>query len=328
MILDHYASDPVFTTGPLPAVDLDEMVEWTRGQLGLGPDRPWKLVSARRKLGKPLFEVEDETGERIIGKVARPSRGETLFKALHMLWDAGFRPPHEFTVVRPIAWFPERDLLLQERAPGLELMHKITQQSADADESTRRTAQWLAALHRCEGLDAQRWHESPDRWIDWSTQLQQKAPWAAERIAALERACREFLASRGDDDLVPCHGDFHPMNMFIADDGRLTAIDIDKFGVRERVDEVGYCLGQTAFMCYMRMNTIEGTRDLRRLFLDEYERASGTSLNHQALGGFMAATVIKNLHFTLVAYQERTAEMVDPWLDAANHWLAGRIFEV
>ena len=327
MIIDHRAPDPTFVTGPMPPVDLDEMIDWARARLGLGADRPWKLISARRKLGKPLFEVEEETPDgpqRIIGKVARPSRGETLFAALKLLWDHGFRPPNEFTVVRPIAYLPERNLIFQERAPGTELLQKMIDRAPDTVYSARRAAQWLAALHR-SGIPAKPWRESPDRSVEWSGELQVKAPWAADRIRILDAAARGFLVRRNDEDMVPAHGDFHPMNIFIADTGRLTAIDIDKFGLRERANEVGYCLGQTAFMCHIRMGSIAASREVRQAFLAEYERVAEITMDRHALGGYMAATVIKNLHFTLVAYEERRSELVDPWLKAGEECLEGRI---
>jgi hypothetical protein len=327
MIIDHQAPDPTFVTGPMPPVDLDEMMEWARAQLGLGADRPWKLISARRKLGKPLFEIEEETPEgpqRIIGKVARPSRGETLFAALKLLWDSGFRPPNEFTVVRPIAYLPERNLIFQERAPGTELLQKMMEGAADTMESARKAGRWLAALHGSR-IPAKPWREPVDRSVEWANELAEKTPWAAERIRSLDAACRQFLSGRKDEDMVPAHGDFHPMNIFIADSGRLTAIDIDKFGLRERANEVGYCLGQTGFMCHVRLGSIAASRELREVFLAEYEKVTGVSMDRQALGGYMAATVIKNLHFTLVAYEERRSELVDPWLDAAEQCLRGNI---
>jgi hypothetical protein len=325
-LVDPRAANPAFADGRPPVEDVQEVIDWTRQRLRLGPDRPWKLISARRKFGKTLFEIEEHGPEgpfRMIAKIGREERMRNTWQALQTLWSAGFCPPAEFTVTKPVAFFPERHLLFQEKAPGSDLLSKIEKHAADGLLATRRAAHWLADLHS-SALPCERWQADPAELSKWSSELGSIAPAAAVRIVAIADAARTGLRGH-TPDIVPAHGDFHLLNIFIADNGRITAIDLDKFGGRDRAEEVGYALCQTACICFHRVGSFEVSLAARVEFLRAYEEVTGTVINRNAAGAQFAATLIKNLHFDLYACKTGRTELLEPWLSAAERCLRGDI---
>jgi hypothetical protein len=323
MLIDKEAESPAFAKGKPPDEDMTEVLEWCRARLPLPPGHEWVLISATRKFGKTLFEIEDRGPDgsmRVIGKIGREERMRVTFEALTSLWNAGFCPPAEFTVTKPVAFLPERHLLLQEKAPGVELFAKFRAQAPDAAEATGKAAEWLARLHSAT-VPHQRWRE-PLELEKWISELSSVIPGSAARMERIGTAVRAELARR-TPDIVPAHGDFHLLNIFIAEDGRVTAIDIDKFGGRDRAEEVGYSLCQTACICFHRLGSFEVSLPARRDFLRAYEAASGVTVPRKVAGAHMAATLLKNLHFDLYACKTGHIEIVDPWLQAAEHCLHG-----
>src|SRR5215204_2295017 len=102
------ASDASFIHRSAPE-NIEGMLAWVRETLGLDDDRPWRLISARRKFGKTLFEIEEESPAgpvRLIGKFGKRERTETLCYALAALRNAGFAPPARCTVPELIACVP------------------------------------------------------------------------------------------------------------------------------------------------------------------------------------------------------------------------------
>lgn len=326
MIIDSSAVNPAFADGHLPELNLNELVQLARKELGLNASRPWRLISARRKLSKVLFELEEERPDgpvRFIAKISPEERTRVAFEALRSLWDAGFRPPGRFTVVEPVAYLPKRDLIIVERAPGAELVDLIQQRAANAHRNVQATAEWLARLHGAD-VRCDRWSEAGTDPEVWARDLSTVLPEQSQLLAAVVDRARRRIPSE-PADLVPCHGDFHPLNMFIADNGRLTGIDLDKFGKRDRTEEVAYFLSQTASIGFHRMGSFAATSDLRRTFLDRYRDCSGTSLDPAAMAPYIALTLIKNLHFDLFTYKTGRVHIAQDWLKAADGCLAGKI---
>jgi aminoglycoside phosphotransferase len=322
MILDAAAPNPAFPDGRLPGEDLIAVMEWARARLGLDASRPWKLISARSKLSKTLFEIEEERPSgavRLIAKISSDERTRVTFEALRSLWNAGFCPPSRYTVVEPLAWFEERHLVILERAPGVELVEKVQARDAAVPDLIRETATWLLRLHAAP-VPVEPWAEKSlrlDQWTDAGI-----APDHSDRIRRIAQQAEAEIGGHRDS-LVPCHGDFHLLNMFVADSGRLTGIDVDKFGGRERAEEVGYFLAQTASIGFHRLGSFAETTDIRDLFLRSYEDGAAVLLDRRRMGAHMAATLIKNLHFDLFTYHSGRLHILDPWLDAAARCLDG-----
>ena len=321
MLYDIAASDACFVKGAAPA-DIDQILAWARRRLALNSRRPWRLISARRRFGKKFFEVEEETPagkRRLIGKFGKTERTQTLYETLQLLRNNGFRPPSMFVVPEPIAHFAEKGFLLQEKASGVQasdLMWKITSgPSLVASWAAARSAMWLAALHRC-GVRAPSAALSRDALSEWAKGLAAAVPAETRRIDAIAEAIGRGLAQPAAQT-VPCHGDFHPMNIFIAG-GEITAIDLDKFCECEPESDIGYFLSQTAAFDFVENASFDFSAGARRAFVETYESHAARRISRSRAAMFMAMAFLKNLHFDLVLLASGRTERVSAWLSAAE----------
>jgi aminoglycoside phosphotransferase (APT) family kinase protein len=280
------------------------------------------LISARRRFGKKFFEVEEETPagkRRLIGKFGKTERTQTLHETLHLLRNNGFRPPSMFVVPEPIAHFAEKGFLLQEKATGVQasdLMRKTTSgPSLVASCAAARAAMWLAALHCC-GVRAPSAASSREALSEWASGLAAAVPAETRRIDVIAEAIGRGLA-QPPAQTVPCHGDFHPMNIFIAGD-EITAIDLDKFSEREPESDIGYFLSQTAAFDFFENASFGFSAGARRAFVESYESHAGRRISRSRAAMYMAMAFLKNLHFDLVLLESGRTERVDAWLAATE----------
>lgn len=320
MLYDPSTPDTLFARGRPPKQDIHELLTWARERLEVNGSRPWRLLSARHKMGKILFEIEElapSGPRRLIGKCGKSERAETLNRALTDLWRAGFRPPHRHTVTESVACLPERGFILQERAPGrqaLDLMLHSPELPA-----AENCAEWLAELHRAP-VHAAAGFNDPAQVGAWARELAVALPESSQQIGRIEDAILRELADP-IRETVPCHGDFHAMNIFIAADERITGIDIDKFSQREPESDVGYFLAQTASFGYFETGTFAVTEQARRAFVQRYERASQRTIRVRRTALYIAMAFLKNLHFELVLLNTGRRQLVEPWLHGAGRSL-------
>jgi aminoglycoside phosphotransferase (APT) family kinase protein len=127
---------------------------------------------------------------------------------------------------------------------------------------------------------------------------------ARERAEALAQALEDArpvqltrlvidVLSRPSEHLRPSHGDFHPMNLFLAPD-RVTAIDLDTFALRDREADIGYCLAQTANFGLLLLESFEATEQARAIFLDECG-----AVDVPRVRAHMAWALLQSIHFDL-----------------------------
>jgi aminoglycoside phosphotransferase (APT) family kinase protein len=317
MLYDLTVSDACFAEGHAPQ-DIDEVFGWARHRLGPAA-RSWRLISARRKLGRTLFEIEEETPSgprRLIGKLGHPEREATLYRTLAALRDAGFRPPAKFTVPEPVAYLAERGFVLQEKAPGNSAGGAVAAGGEAAESTAMDCARWLARLHGCP-VAAKQDTIDEQAVSHWALELQAVEPSEARRIekiiqAVLHRSVERIIK------ILPSHGDFHPGNIFIAGSERVTGIDIDKFAHREPEADIGWFLMQTAAFGFFERGSFECTAAARRAFLDSYELQARTPIRADRAALYMALAFLKNLHFELVLLNTGRKQFAEPWLWAAE----------
>jgi aminoglycoside phosphotransferase (APT) family kinase protein len=280
----------------------------------LGIRQPWRLISARGKLGKTLFEAE-EGHRRLIGIISKSERMGHAFDSLRMVWAGGMRSPGAFTVVEPVGYVPELKMMIMEKAGGELLWPAIERGSEYALEHTEMAAQWLAALHGLP-VDPPMWSEDRSRIERWGSQLKNTLPKEAARIDELLGSILERLTSEAE--LVPSHGDFHGGNLFVAAGPRVTVIDLDKFGLREREFDVAYFLAQSACMGFWRSGSFEWTRPFRDRFFAAYEQHSGVALNAERMSVHTAATLLQNLNYDLNVFKTGRVELAPAFLELAE----------
>ena len=322
MNIDLEASDPVFTQpGKRSAADAGQIVARVREALALGDDRPWRLVSSRLKLAKTFFEVEETTPagpRRLIGKVSSSKSAQSAFASMQLLWNAGLRPPAPFTIAEPVAYLPDQFLLLQEKAPGAQLLQKI--KAGEALESDAHCAAgWLSALQQLK-VDA-----PPPAAAGFNLErCRRDLPAALPAHAARVESLLDRIAASIEPQtaLVPSHGDFHPMNVYIAPD-RVTAIDLDTFAAREPMTDVAYFLAQSAIMGFLMFQSFAPAASLRAAFLDAYRQHSSIPLDPQRTGLHMALAFLRSRHSDFCILHTHPDAAVEPFLAAAEQCLNG-----
>jgi hypothetical protein len=326
MLFDLTVSDATFVDGR-PPKDIKNTIETIREELGLDGDCPWSLISARTKLGRVLFEIEEETSlgpRRLIGKLGDPKRAVNLQRTLISLRDSGFKPPARLTVPEPVACLPERGFILQEKVPGRHASDLLLETSMRATFAAADCGRWLAALHQCE-LPAAPVCTEPEAISKWATELAETLPDRAKELNEIGAALRE-ASSCNVSRLVPTHGDFHPMNILIKGTQRVTGIDMDKFGAREAEADIGWFLMQSAVFGFFKTGIFNATELARRAFVTCYENETGEPIRTDRASLHMAMAFLKNLHFELVLLKTGHTEYVTPWLEGAAAFFRGDLY--
>ena len=328
MLYDTSATNASFVDGH-PPEDIHGVLQWARERLMLNGTPSWRLISARRRFGKTLFEIEEITPagpRRLIGKLGKTERAETLHNTLKLLRAAGFRPPGKFIVPEPVAHSSERGFVLQETVSGVQVSDLMLESRERSRAVATESAKWLAYLHACS-IRAPAAPSAGDGLLEWTRDLAGVVPNSAARLHEIADGILQQLAIPATE-MVPCHGDFHPMNVFIDEGKRVAAIDIDKFGEREPESDVGYFLMQAAAFDFFKNNSFDFTADARRAFIQAYETERGRPIRRNRAAMFMAIAFLKNLHFELVLLKTGQDRYLEPWLQGAAMAIADQNIEL
>jgi aminoglycoside phosphotransferase (APT) family kinase protein len=259
----------------------EQLIELCRSRLG----GEWNLLSSSVKLSKAIFEAE-YNGRLVIGKVSGSKRAQTAFASVTKLRKAGLQPPSEFTVPEPIAWFEDRKLLVLEKAPGDSVID-VLERGDDATEHVRRAADLLLRMHSSKADVA------PDPFdVEAARKRATELAGAVSNphLAPTASAAIDVLAER-PDHLVLSHGDYHPMNIYVAP-GRVTAIDMDTVALRPPEADVAYFIAQTANFGLMMFDRLDYTRELRKLFVARFN-----ALDKRRMSAYIAAAFLQSLHY-------------------------------
>jgi hypothetical protein len=321
MEIDLNGSDPVFTRpGHRSAEILDGLLVQARRELGIGEDREWRVTSSRLKLTKIFFEIEERSSvssRRLIGKVSHSRNANSAYEKMRLLWAAGMRPPSKYTVPEPVAFVATSALLLQEKAPGMQLLEKIRSGAASAEDANG-AADWLAAL---QSLPVTLERAAPGFNLErCRRELPDALPDHAARIAALLDDVSHSLEEPAA--VVPSHGDFHPMNVYTAPD-RVTAIDLDTLAAREPAADAGYFVAQSAIMGYLVLESFEATAAFRSAFLERYAGSAPHPCGSERLALYVALAFIRSLHYDFCILHTNPHALVEPFVSAAEQCLVG-----
>lgn len=285
---------------------------------GFSPDS-WRLISARRKMGRTLFEIEERSGGkivRVVGKICKHEKAEILYHALRGLWIAGMRPPDRYTVSRPVGFYPEKHLILQERAPGQPALEAILAGQEQAEFAGEGCARWLVHLQKTK-IAAPQGGGHPQAAALRSHALQAVLPQESSRIGRIQARIDSILSTPPATSVLS-HGDFHGMNVLLHGERRLTGIDFDKFSKREPEADPAYFLAETAAQGFLRRRSFACTEPARLAFLRTYIEHCGGSFQRSRAGAWMAVTFLQHLHFELVLLKTQHTEYATPWIQAAE----------
>lgn len=286
----------------------------------------YQPVWSRRKMGKLLVEFgptdtspQSEAPHYIV-KVYRSGRGKAGFEAIAQLWHAGFRPPSPFTVVRPVAYIADRQLLLQEKAPGRQLQSILFEEPEAAPAALTNAAGWLATLHGATLTGAPWIEHHIRRQMRYDQELADALPEHAPWVTQLAKRAIDGLELGRHMTLYPSHGDFHADNIFLTAEGQVTVIDLDTFGMQERAADAAYFLAQTAIMGYFHQGSFEATASARQTFSQAYNnRLPGLSEARLAL--YIGMAFLQSLHYELCVLHTNNQGIISLWLQAAERCL-------
>jgi thiamine kinase-like enzyme len=202
------------------------------------------------------------------------------------------------------------------------LLESIRQNDRALPEKVSQAAQWLAALHDAS-IPAEPHADEPRIVERCMLELVSEASSEAGRIERIGECLLKQLKERSRSTLVPSHGDYHPMNIFVSGDGAVTVIDFDTFSARERASDVAYFLSQSAIMGYLEHASFEISRELRTNFVRAYSETSGWSVDERRLGTYMTFAFLQSLHFERCILHTGNSAIIEPWLRSAERCLDG-----
>jgi len=306
---------------PALAARLDAVLPLLRADLQIDETTEWRVVKVWSKRKKMLFEVEELNQQQhrtLVGRMVRADRNRACFQALEALWAGGLRPPSTFTVPQPIGHLSNWEVILQEKAPGDLLDHLLARDAGTAGRSAVMAGEWLNALHSLP-LEMSAHVSMLPRLDLWVAAVRELSPQHARTLERIHSRISMQLADTPDRMLVPSHGDFHATNIFISETGRVTGIDFDNFGGRERAADLGYFLGQTAARGFRKTGSFSSTADSRAAFIQGYATAAhGGMPPHVRIGSFIGATFLRLLHDDLYLMKSGRTDLIPPWLEAAE----------
>jgi phosphotransferase family enzyme len=247
---------------------------------------------------------------------------ERAATALTWLAKAGLCAPGMDRVPRLYGCDAARGVLIAATAPGTPWRALLVGDHAALLAASARAARWLAHMQALPGGAAAGGAATLGYTIaKVASDLLERYPWHVEASAAVRRLLAEDGSPAEDVALVAAHGDFHPGQVFIANE-RTTVIDWDTFGAREPASDVGYCMAQLLAMSYFDTGTIAAGVAAARAFWGAYRCAGGAAawrrVRLHAAGGL--AQVVR---YALSGRPDRADELLGLWARLMACWLGG-----
>jgi aminoglycoside phosphotransferase (APT) family kinase protein len=225
------------------------------------------------------------------------------YHSLRQLHQTGYPVPQVLALECDASFFG-RPFVIMERVKGRTMWPLLFGSTSDPQAQQKHLAlfcQLFVRLHSLDGrlfdatLDTADSYTCVDRWLSM----------ARNNLARFPRAdfgpLVKWLEARRDE--LPClrpapiHGDFHPDNVLLRDDGSPVVIDWTGFGVSDSRFDLAWTL--------LLANAYLGP-EWRDRILHEYERQSGTRVEHiETFEVFACARRLFDLYVSLVAGAEK-----------------------
>jgi len=175
----------------------------------------------------------------VVAKTYDGEAGRNAYDCMQALWDSPLGRGAAVRIAEPLAYVPKLQLLVQGPIPGEQTLQELLASAlhahtpealAELDDSMRKTAAGLAALHSA-GVDigkAHRWEDELAGVRAFVQRLTVAVPGLAKAATPLF-TCLEALATiYQPDPLIPTHGTFRPSQVLL-DRGQIGFIDFDSF---------------------------------------------------------------------------------------------------
>jgi aminoglycoside phosphotransferase (APT) family kinase protein len=245
-----------------------------------------------------------------LGKAARE------FRTLKLLSDSGFGCKGRFRIPRPIHLSIDKELILQEKAPGLVFEALLRQGDSLTREAANSAGIWLAKLHGMPitpgGACSYERHRSAVQL--YARELLAVSPRLAPDLALLEAGICQGLSSFQDVPLSLIHGDYHPQHIYVAGN-RITVIDFDRSHFSDPAEDLGSFILHTRLAALRLGRSPESVNREVDAFLKGYFTAASSADARNVVGRvgtFVALSCLEALYYVaavLLVHDPRTEEL-------------------
>ena len=261
-----YATDPVRIAGIL-----------------LGPDaHPSDVLATARGLGIERIRYMPEIGAilrytidlpgmptKIYGKVQPGGRGLRTYRVVQGLWRVAAQYPGLLNLPRPLGYFDEIGLLLEEAARGRPVTGNRT--STEFMQAGNAAAEALAVIHE-SGVET-------DERIDLEREIARLGR-VAEQFAYVLPAghfllndlvghMRDRVRKTAEEEWLPTHGDLK-YDQFIFHNDQFTLLDFDYFALAETSYDLGKFCAYTTPSSPRTWKDSVAAEEVRELFIRRY----------------------------------------------------------
>jgi len=240
----------------------------------------------------------------LIGKARANHRPETVYARQQALTAAGFGEDSADGISVPdaVACFPDLNLWLQHKVPGLPLGSLLHSQGAEC--LAARVAEAACKVHRC-GVPTRRTHTMADEVRILRERLpavSQMEPRWTGRIDRLLAACERLASLTPLPICTGIHRDFYQDQVIVSGE-RLYLIDFDL-----------YCIGDPAvdagnFLAHVEEQALRETGDSRaydgfgRALVDAYLKLAGAD-QAASVDAYARLTLVRHIYLSTL-FQER-----------------------
>ncbi len=219
------------------------------------------------------FEVESESKtdrlpeiRRLVGKLDANRTASESFARSWALWRAA---GYQIGLAPPVGYLPGLDMTLQERVAGTRLSD-LAETTGIMIKHVRQLARALSILHGLElplssRRTAGREVSSVQRWRDLLFVISPDQHARVERLSA--RLAAEL--ARRVQICGPVHADLHPSNV-LANDDRLTLIDVDNMAFGDPVSDVGRFMSALRTTSLRLFQNTTALNEVGEAFLEQY----------------------------------------------------------
>lgn len=249
---------------------------------------------------------------RVIGKVYKAKRGESVYAIMQQLWQNGFarHAGDNISIPEPLDFSSSLCMLFQEEVPGLPIKTLLKQENNPAH--FRQLARTVAKLHRCELALGQ-----PFLVKDHLLRCHPRYPFLELACPELESRVEYMVQTANkietnlvrDAKLTPIHGDFH-LGQIHVENGFTWLIDFDALGYGDPASDLGNLL----VFLRGKIKKNPGIVGLINVFLEEYFSTMDRDIARRILlyeGLTNLRRACKCLRLQEEGWRRRVARMVD-----------------